>query len=233
MRDRKGQLFDETMRLLHTNPPPVVVLENVPRLLTLDNGAVHRHVSRSLATLGYLVHYRILNSADYGAPQSRKRLFYVAVRPGHAFRWPEPVPSDKRRVLEDVLEPTSPKYIARADITAGPPRYPSLSPASPPPRQSRPVQMGYLQDNRQGQRIYHARGTAPTLTCWTPIRVYADQERVRITKPREMARLQAIPDELPVPTSEQAANSLFGNAVCVDVTRGIFESLFLRKSEQF
>ena len=102
-----------------------------------DNGAVHRHVSRSLATLGYLVHYRILNSAEYGAPQSRKRLFYVAVRPGHAFRWPEPVPSDKRRVLEDVLEPTSPKYIARADITAGPPRYPSLSPASPPPRISR------------------------------------------------------------------------------------------------
>ena len=62
----------------------MVVLENVPRLLTLDNGAVHRHVSRSLATLGYLVHYRILNSAEYGAPQSRKRLFYVAVRPGHA-----------------------------------------------------------------------------------------------------------------------------------------------------
>ena len=89
---------------------------------------MHRHVSRSLATLGYLVHYRILNSADYGAPQSRKRLFYVAVRPGHAFRWPEPVPSDKRRVLEDVLEPTSPKFIARADITAGPPRYPSLFP---------------------------------------------------------------------------------------------------------
>ena len=49
----------------------------------------------------------------------------------------------------------------------------------------------------------------------------------------EMARLQAIPDELPVPTSEQAANSLFGNAVCVDVTRGIFESLFLRKSDFF
>ena len=38
VRDRKGQLFDETMRLLRTNPPPVVVLENVPRLLTLDAG---------------------------------------------------------------------------------------------------------------------------------------------------------------------------------------------------
>ena len=39
------------------------------------------------------MHYRILNSADYGAPQSRKRLFYVEVRPGHALRWQEPVPS--------------------------------------------------------------------------------------------------------------------------------------------
>ena len=51
---------------------------------------------------------------------------------------------------------------------------------------------------------------------------------MRITRPREMARLQGVPDALPVPSSEQAANSLFGNAVCVDVTRGIFESLFLR-----
>ena len=163
----------------------MVVLENVPRLLTLDNGAVHRHVSRSLATLGYLVHYRILNSAEYGAPQSRKRLFYVAVRPGHAFRWPEPVPSDKRRVLEDALEP-EPKFIART----------------------------------------------PTLTCWTPIRVWQDRGRVRITRPREMARLQGVPDALPVPASEQAANSLFGNMVCVDVVQGVFESLvFFREKK--
>ena len=179
------------------------------------------------------MHYRVLNSADYGAPQSRKRLFYVAVRPTvHAFRWPEPVPSDKRRVLEDALEP-EPKYIARTDITAGPPRYPSLSPASPPPRQSRPVQMGFLQDNRQGQRIYHARGTAPTLTCWTPIRVWQDRGRVRITRPREMARLQGVPDALPVPASEQAANSLFGNMVCVDVVQGVFESLVFFREKKF
>ncbi len=94
-------------------------------------------------------------------------------------------------------------------------------------RQSRPVQMGYLQDNRQGQRIYHARGTAPTLTCWTPIRVYEDQDRVRITRPREMARLQGVPEWLPVPKSEQAANSLMGNAVAAHVVAHVAQRLAL------
>ena len=38
--------------------------------------------------------------------------------------------------------------------------------------------------------------------------MWQDRGRVRITRPREMARLQGVPDALPVPASEQAANSL-------------------------
>jgi hypothetical protein len=41
-----------------------------------------------------------------------------------------------------------------------------------------------------------------------------------------MARLQGVPDALPVPASEQAANSLFGNMVCVDVVQEIFKQNF-------
>ena len=227
-KDRRGtQLFDETVRLLRTSPPRIgVVLENVPRLLTWDNGSAHRHVCASLEALGFRVHHRVLNSADYGLPQQRKRLLYVAVRPGHAFDWPAPVPLEQRLVLEDVLEPEDePKCISRTDITCGPPRYPSLT--SPPPRQPRPIQMGFVGTNRQGQRIYHRRGAAPTLTCWTPIRVYEDQDRVRITRPREMARLQGVPEWLPVPKSEQAANSLMGNAVAAHVVAHVAQRLAL------
>ena len=87
--------------------------------------------------------------------------------------------------------------------------------------------MGFVGTNRQGQRIYHRRGAAPTLTCWTPIRVYEDQDRVRITRPREMARLQGVPEWLPVPKSEQAANSLMGNAVAAHVVAHVAQRLAL------
>ena len=56
---------------------------------------------------------------------------------------------------------------------------------------------------------------------------------MRITRPREMARLQGVPDALPVPASEQAANSLFGNMVCVDVVQGVFESLVFFREKKF
>ena len=48
-----------------------------------------------------------------------------------------------------------------------------------------------------------------------------------------MARLQGVPDALPVPASEQAANSLFGNVVCVDVVQGVFESLVFLERKIF
>ena len=49
-----------------------------------------------------------------------------------------------------------------------------------------------------------------------------------------MARLQGVPDALPVPASaEQAANSLFGNMVCVDVVQGVFESLVFFREKKF
>ena len=56
-KDSRGtQLFDETVRLLRTSPPRIgVVLENVPRLLTWDNGSAH---SKPTAPSGRLQGYR-------------------------------------------------------------------------------------------------------------------------------------------------------------------------------
>ena len=43
-----------------------------------------------LEQLGYVVEWRVLNAADFGAPTSRKRLFIIARRDGVAINWPEP-----------------------------------------------------------------------------------------------------------------------------------------------
>ncbi len=40
--------------------------------------------------LGYQCSYKVLNAADYGAPQIRERLFIIGSREGKVFQWPEP-----------------------------------------------------------------------------------------------------------------------------------------------
>ncbi len=74
-RDGKWSLLQQFSRLIKESSPEIVTMENVP--------AVYKHkiFESFLATLkrrGYYVWYGIVNSAEYGAPQSRKRLVLLA-----------------------------------------------------------------------------------------------------------------------------------------------------------
>lgn len=80
---KKGVLWWEIYRLLAEMPvrPPYVLLENVDRLL--KSPASHRGrdfaiMLASLSDLGYAVEWRVINAADYGMPQRRKRVFIFA-----------------------------------------------------------------------------------------------------------------------------------------------------------
>jgi DNA (cytosine-5)-methyltransferase 1 len=82
--------------------PAVIMLENVAEFrswgpLGPDGRPVKRRMGVTflrwrgrLQKLGYVVDFRILDSADYGAPTRRKRLFIVARRDGRPVRWPVP-----------------------------------------------------------------------------------------------------------------------------------------------
>jgi DNA (cytosine-5)-methyltransferase 1 len=225
--DDRGRLFDEVVRLVAASPPQrAILLENVPRILTAEGGAMHRHICRSLGELGFDVHHRILNAGHHGVPQQRRRCFYVCLRRPvrRPFVWPAPQPASCP-VLEDILLP-EPKLIERGDITcaevpkagdAVQRRYPR--PEAAAAHYSRAQQMGYIGRNLQGQRLYHRRGLAPTLETWHPVRVWQDRHTVRILQPREFARLMGFPDRLPAPPTEEEANKVYGNSVPVPVVR--------------
>ena len=70
-------LFFEFMRLLGESKPPIVILENVPGLLSSNGGRDFAIVIKTLGQLGYSVAWRILNSKFFGVPQSRRRLYIV------------------------------------------------------------------------------------------------------------------------------------------------------------
>jgi DNA (cytosine-5)-methyltransferase 1 len=84
--ERRG-LWREYLRALEDAAPSVFVMENVPELL---RSAEYEAFKRAAASdpLGYRVEGRILNAADYGVPQTRRRAIVIGTRLGDV-QWPE------------------------------------------------------------------------------------------------------------------------------------------------
>ena len=81
LQGEKGQLWWQVHRLLEHRRPPLVLLENVDRLLkspAQQRGRDFAVIVRSLTDLGYTVEWRVVNAADYGFAQRRRRVFIVA-----------------------------------------------------------------------------------------------------------------------------------------------------------
>lgn len=78
---KKGVLWWQIHRLLKSHRPKYVILENVDRLLkspAQQRGRDFAIILWCLRRLGYLVEWRVVNAADYGFPQRRRRVFLVA-----------------------------------------------------------------------------------------------------------------------------------------------------------
>lgn len=75
--DSRGTLFFEIARIAAVKRPSYLLLENVPGLLSHDQGRTFATIIGALSELGYDVAWQVLNSADFGVPQSRKRVYIV------------------------------------------------------------------------------------------------------------------------------------------------------------
>lgn len=78
--DVRGTLFYQIMKFVAVHRPKCVVLENVPGLLSHNQGHTFDDILGSLKTAGYNVVHKVLKCSDYGLPQMRKRLFIVGIR---------------------------------------------------------------------------------------------------------------------------------------------------------
>jgi len=78
---KKGVLWWEIYRLLKIKLPKYVLLENVDRMLkspALQRGRDFAIMLSCLAGLGYSVEWRVINAAEYGFPQKRRRVYIFA-----------------------------------------------------------------------------------------------------------------------------------------------------------
>ena len=75
--DPRGTLFFELARVAETRKPQYLLFENVPGLLNHDGGRTFATILDTLERLGYHVEWQVLNSKDFGVPQSRRRVYII------------------------------------------------------------------------------------------------------------------------------------------------------------
>jgi DNA (cytosine-5)-methyltransferase 1 len=105
--DDRGLVIHGILNILQAKQVPYFILENVKGLVSHDQGRTLKTVLALLNQAGYWVQYAVLDSADYGVPQMRERIYFVGMRHGYyqqLFQWPAPVASQP---LQRYLHPTS------------------------------------------------------------------------------------------------------------------------------
>lgn len=96
MEDQRNHLFLDFIRVARHLQPKVILIENVPGILSMEKGSVVKAIYQELEIkLKYVVQHKILFAGHYGIPQLRNRTIFIGVREdlvaqGITINFPEP-----------------------------------------------------------------------------------------------------------------------------------------------
>lgn len=86
-------MFPEAIRIIEVTRPKAVMIENVRGILDAVFSDYRVHIAGQLGKLGYTTSWSLLNASDYGVPQLRPRVIFIALQKRYAenFYWPAPI----------------------------------------------------------------------------------------------------------------------------------------------
>lgn len=93
-------LYRDYIRHVDALRPSIVVMENVYGLAQVKSANMVEEIYKSFQDIGYDVTHRELMAADYGVPQKRRRLFFVAAKNLHYFQYPQPTHCETQNLLD-------------------------------------------------------------------------------------------------------------------------------------
>lgn len=196
--------------------PPFVVVENVPEFVTWRLYPAWRSAMKAL---GYAISENVLDAADHGVPQHRKRLFLVC--------------SKSRNPIELKFDPQPHEPVA-PHIDWDFPRWSSID----KPGRSRAT-LARIESGRRrfgerfvmpyygsgsgktGRSIHRPIGTITTRDRWAVV----DGHRMRMLQPEEYRDLMGFPAGYRLPPTRKEAIHMLGNAVCPPVARDLIQAL--------
>lgn len=210
--DTRGTLFFRIVELIQNqiergHKPKALVLENVRNLKHHDKGKTFKVIKKTLMDLGYKVYDQVLNSSDYGVPQTRNRTFIVCFS-NLETEFSYPKKTELTLTLQDLLEHDVDKKYFLSDrilptiLSNGTGGYKAKSEIDL--KIARPLCATMAKMHRACQDNY-----------------VTQNGRVRRLTPRECARLQGFSDDFIIPVSDTQAYKQFGNAVTANVSRAV------------
>jgi len=88
--DPRAGLFREYLRIVEGLKPKWLVMENVTGITSISGGGIVREIEEGMARLGYKVRMKTLKAEEFGVPQERRRIFFIATRTDNPIIFPVP-----------------------------------------------------------------------------------------------------------------------------------------------
>lgn len=100
--DKRGKLIFEIHKICKKYKPSIIVLENVNNLITLEKGKLLKKIVSMFEELKYNITYKLLDSSNFGIPQSRKRVYIIGSLDKEVDL--ENIPNIKDKTLNDIID---------------------------------------------------------------------------------------------------------------------------------
>lgn len=221
IKDERGRLVYEFIRLLHESRPKWFIWENVSHLLQINKGGDFRAILSKITKCGYSVCWRVLDARYFGVPQFRRRIYIV----GFLGDWRTPA-----KALFDCGRYNGDGAKGRRSRTGGSGMDKvSCALTTRQMRNNLSAETFVPFNNRhQGQRIYDISSVSCTLNSggggWgTNTGLYKTIEGIRRLTPLECERVQGLPDNYTniiyrrKPASDTARYRVIGQSMPVPV----------------
>lgn len=249
--DERNFLYLEYYRVVKDLMPQFFVIENVKGLLTLNNGMFFEDITERFGKLGYTIEAKILDASEYGVPQKRQRVFFVGLRNGVHFKFPEPLgytisteealgdlPSldkckEDRCTMYEMLPFTPYQQEIRGESV-------ELNNHEQTKHTEQTVEIiskikdgGSIKDlpreywevRKYNKAFQRMNSKEPSHTVDTGHRNYFHYKENRIPSVRECCRLQSIPDDFIITGSKTSQYKQVGNCVPVNLAYNIAKEI--------
>lgn len=224
--DERGTMFFTIKEIIKKHDTKVVVLENVKNIINHNGGKTFKRIVSDLEKLGYYVNFKVLNSADFGIPQRRNRVYIVAFNKRYYHKRAFSYPKAKKLTLkaQDILdEDVDEKYFIGKKLIGtilgkGTKGYIVEPTIDMPICKTLTATMHKM--HRASQDNYYTDEKNFKRHCDPKVKT-----SLRKLTPNECRILQGFPSDWKQVVSDTQAYKQFGNAVTVDVAYAVAEKV--------
>lgn len=228
--DPRNRLFKEFIRLVNIVKPNSFVMENVARLFTHNNGKTKNEIINDFKELWYSVEVKILNSADFGVPQTRKRVIFIGTNKNTKIKFPTKNVSKFKTVKEAIDDLPKLKSWEKSNI----PNHIAMNHTEQMLEKMNHISDGgnrdEIPDNIRPKswdirKYIKYDSNTPSITITGDMRKVFHYNQNRALTVRELARIQSFPDNFIFEWTSISQQQQVGNAVPPIMAQSIAKSI--------